>query len=194
MKASHHAVPLSPPRASASTYHTRAGAGAGAARTAAPANTSVPMSVRSGRRCGVCRSFPGTSLTRHLLLRTERDLVEISRSEDRLYELVDGVLMEKTVGWYESYLAMVLGYRITHHVLANDLGIVLGSDAMTRLAPGLAHISGTVLVFLILRRLVSPGVTLGGVMIFMACSQLRWCYMFILTELPVVVFILLAEF
>lgn len=37
---------------------------------------------------------------------TERDLLEIHHREDRLYELADGVLLEKTMGIYESYLAV----------------------------------------------------------------------------------------
>ena len=34
---------------------------------------------------------------------TEQDVIEIREHEDRLYELVDGTLVEKTVGVYESY-------------------------------------------------------------------------------------------
>ena len=40
---------------------------------------------------------------------SESDVVEIHDREDRLYELVDGVLLEKAVGTYESYLAGLLG-------------------------------------------------------------------------------------
>ena len=36
---------------------------------------------------------------------TENDVLEIHDHEDRLCELIDGVLVEKTVGNYESYLA-----------------------------------------------------------------------------------------
>ena len=71
---------------------------------------------------------------------TERDVIEIHAREDRLYELVDGVLVEKTVGTYESYLAMVLGRLLGNFVQQNDLGIVLGADGMMRLAPGLVRI------------------------------------------------------
>jgi Uma2 family endonuclease len=71
---------------------------------------------------------------------TERDVIEIHNREDRLYELVDGVLLEKTVGTYESYLAMLLGQLLGVYVRQNDLGIVLGADGMMRLAPGLVRI------------------------------------------------------
>jgi len=71
---------------------------------------------------------------------TERDVVEIHDREDRLYELADGVLMEKTVGTYESYLAGLLVRLLGNFVVENDSGIVLPPDGMMRLAPGLVRI------------------------------------------------------
>lgn len=73
-------------------------------------------------------------------LATERDLVEIHDHEDRLYELVDGVLVEKTVGAYESYLAAELVRLLGNHAVENNLGVVLGADGMMRLAAGLVRI------------------------------------------------------
>lgn len=71
---------------------------------------------------------------------TEEDVIEIHDREDRLYELVDGVLLEKTVGTYESYLALLIGRALGNFVEDANLGIVLGADGMTRLAPGLIRI------------------------------------------------------
>ena len=71
---------------------------------------------------------------------TEEDVVQIREHEDRLCELVDGVLVEKTVGTYESYLALLIGRILGGHVEENDLGIALGADGMMRLAPGLVRI------------------------------------------------------
>lgn len=71
---------------------------------------------------------------------SERDVIEIHDREDRLYELIDGVLLEKTVGTYESYLAAVLVQLLGSFARENDLGIVLGADGMMRLAPGLVRI------------------------------------------------------
>ncbi|HXT57800.1 MAG TPA: Uma2 family endonuclease [Pirellulales bacterium] len=71
---------------------------------------------------------------------TEQDVVELSLHEDRLYELVDGILVEKTMGAYESYLGCLLSHFLTGHVLEHGLGIVLGADGMVRLAPGLVRI------------------------------------------------------
>lgn len=71
---------------------------------------------------------------------TEQDVIELSLCEDRLYELVDGVLIEKMMGFYESYLSLRLGKLISIFVDDNDLGIVVGADAMVRLALGLVRI------------------------------------------------------
>jgi Uma2 family endonuclease len=71
---------------------------------------------------------------------TEKDVVWIHDREDRLYELVDGTLVEKTVGTYESYLALTIGAILRSFVVKRDLGIVLGADGILRLAPGLVRI------------------------------------------------------
>jgi len=71
---------------------------------------------------------------------TERDVCEINDRENRLFELVDGTLVEKTVGAYESYLAVVVTHLLWDFVQRNNLGIVLGADGMMRLAPGLVRI------------------------------------------------------
>ena len=44
-----------------------------------------------------CHPAPGTA--------TEADVLVYPRGEKRLYELVDGVLVEKPMGYYESLLA-----------------------------------------------------------------------------------------
>lgn len=71
---------------------------------------------------------------------TEDDVVRIHDHEDRLYELADGVLVEKTVGTYESYLAGVLLQHLGVFVTGRKLGIVLPPDGMVRLSPGLVRI------------------------------------------------------
>ena len=71
---------------------------------------------------------------------TEEDVVRLHDHEDRLYELVDGTLLEKTVGTYESYLAIIIATKLGNFVSERNLGIVLGADGMLRLAPGLVRI------------------------------------------------------
>jgi Uma2 family endonuclease len=71
---------------------------------------------------------------------TEADVLEIHDRENRLYELVDGVLVEKAAGTYESYLAGILVQRLWNFVEPANLGIVLPADGMMRIAPGLVRI------------------------------------------------------
>ncbi len=71
---------------------------------------------------------------------TEQDVIDIEERESRLCELVDGVLVEKTVGIYESNLASRLIYFLNAFVLKLDLGVVTAPDGMMRLAAGLVRI------------------------------------------------------
>ncbi len=71
---------------------------------------------------------------------TEADVLEIHQQTDRLCELVDGVLVEKTVGLQESSLAALILRMIGNFIEASGLGIVLGADGMAKLAPGLIRI------------------------------------------------------
>jgi Uma2 family endonuclease len=71
---------------------------------------------------------------------TERDVVKIHVREDRLCELIDGVLVEKTVGARESLLALYLGHLLWTYVEQHDLGLILGADGTLRLMPGLVRI------------------------------------------------------
>jgi Uma2 family endonuclease len=66
---------------------------------------------------------------------TERDVVWLDDHEDRLYELEDGVLMEKVMGALESFLTCALIRYLEEFVAERDLGAVLGEAGMVRLAP-----------------------------------------------------------
>jgi Uma2 family endonuclease len=71
---------------------------------------------------------------------TEKDVTDIQAREDRLYELVDGVLVEKAMGFRESHLAGVIIRFLGAFVADNDLGVVTAPDGTVRLAPGLVRI------------------------------------------------------
>jgi Uma2 family endonuclease len=71
---------------------------------------------------------------------TERDVIRIHDRTDRLYELVDGVLVEKIMGYTESSLAMRLGSFLFNFAEEHDLGNVTGPDGTTRLMPRLVRI------------------------------------------------------
>lgn len=72
---------------------------------------------------------------------TEDDLVaHVDGDDKRLCELVDGVLVDKPVGWYESALTIQLIVLLGQFVHEHNLGLVLGADGMHRLAPGLVRL------------------------------------------------------
>jgi Uma2 family endonuclease len=64
---------------------------------------------------------------------TLRDLIDVNSHGDQLYELVDGTLVEKAMGWRESLLAMVIVRWLGNFLEVNPLGVVTGPDGMTRL-------------------------------------------------------------
>lgn len=67
---------------------------------------------------------------------TEEDAFRIHRREDRLYELIDGILVEKAVGVYESVLTSYLGYILHKYLDEHDLGWLAGPDGPFRLFAG----------------------------------------------------------
>lgn len=71
---------------------------------------------------------------------TEQDVIDIHDRENRLCELLEGTLLEKTMGSLESYLGVLVCRVLGQFVEDNDLGVVLGADGMVRLARGLVRI------------------------------------------------------
>jgi Uma2 family endonuclease len=71
---------------------------------------------------------------------TEKDVLWLNDHEDRLCELVDGILVEKTVGLEESWIAGRLVTLLNLHVEPRNLGLVTGADGMFLLAQGLVRI------------------------------------------------------
>jgi Uma2 family endonuclease len=78
------------------------------------------------------RPPPGTA--------TEQDVLDLYRREKRLCELVDGVLVEKAMGFRESCLAGVLLGCLRLSVVPRNAGLVSGEAGMMRLFPGLVRI------------------------------------------------------
>lgn len=76
--------------------------------------------------------LPGTA--------TEEDVVEIEAHEDRLCELVEGVLVEKPPGFQESCLAVIIITMLNNFVMPRKLGLVTGEAGMMRLFPNLVRI------------------------------------------------------
>jgi Uma2 family endonuclease len=78
------------------------------------------------------RPPPGTA--------TEKDVLEADAHEDRLCELVHGVLVEKAMGFRESLLAIALSTILWNFVKPRRLGLVVGEAGTIRLAAGLVRI------------------------------------------------------
>ncbi len=66
---------------------------------------------------------------------TESDVLALHDHENRLFELVDGVLVEKAMGFRESALAIFIAAVLSSFVRRANLGIVTGADGMMRLFP-----------------------------------------------------------
>jgi Uma2 family endonuclease len=70
---------------------------------------------------------------------TEKDVIAAHDRTDRLYELVDGVLVEKVMGYLESTLACDLIKFLSYFLDVHDLGFLAGPDGAARLMPGLVR-------------------------------------------------------
>src|SRR5947209_9577654 len=68
---------------------------------------------------------------------SEADLIALNDRGDSLYELVDGMLVEKGMGYTESGLALVLAGFLRAFIVPRNLGLLTGADGMMRLVPGL---------------------------------------------------------
>ncbi len=78
------------------------------------------------------KPLPGTA--------TEEDLLEIQRRENRNCELIDGVLVEKPLGYRESMLAAWIIMLLADYFRQHDVGTVAGADGAVRLMAGLVRI------------------------------------------------------
>ena len=60
------------------------------------------------------------------------DVVRLNDHEDRLYELVDGILVEKTAGYEESFIAGEILLLLKIFVKRHALGLVAGEGGMLK--------------------------------------------------------------
>jgi Uma2 family endonuclease len=65
----------------------------------------------------------------------EKDVIQAERRTGRLCELIDGTLVEKTMGVYESAVAGALIYFLKHYLRSHRLGVVLAPDGLLRILP-----------------------------------------------------------
>jgi len=76
--------------------------------------------------------YPGTA--------TVQDVIDMEQREGKLFELVEGVLLEKAVGFIQSGLAGFLLGVLNAFVIPRNLGIVTGADGTVELMAGLVRI------------------------------------------------------
>ena len=86
------------------------------------------------------RDLGGIPLDRVLLFpapgsATEENLVEAMDRNGRTLELINGALVEKAMGYYESHLAAELIILLGLYVHDHDLGIILAPDGILRILP-----------------------------------------------------------
>jgi Uma2 family endonuclease len=84
------------------------------------------------------KPVPGTAMV--------RDVIEVHDRENRLCELVDGVLVEKVMGFYESIYAVLLAVSLGNYLKTHDLGMIVGADGMMQIFPGLVRIPDTAFI------------------------------------------------
>lgn len=72
--------------------------------------------------------MPGTA--------TEKDLLRVNDQKEKIYELIDGTLVEKVMGCGEGGLALDIAYLLRRFLEDNDLGDLYGPDSTMRILPG----------------------------------------------------------
>jgi Uma2 family endonuclease len=80
----------------------------------------------------LAKPAPGTA--------TESDVLDATRRYNRLYELVDGALVEKVMGYSESLFALFVARMLLDFVEPRNLGLVSGADGTMKLFGGLVRI------------------------------------------------------
>ena len=106
------------------------------------ATATAPPATAPATIADLLRQLGGISPGRVRLLpplgtATEADLIAVNDQKRGICELVDGVLVEKGMGYTESVLAGFLLGLLNAYVIPRNLGIVSGPDGMIRLFPGL---------------------------------------------------------
>jgi Uma2 family endonuclease len=67
-------------------------------------------------------------------LATDDDAMRVQDREGRTCEVIDGVLVEKAMGYFEARVATVLLFLIEQFLEKHDLGIVVGPDGLVRIS------------------------------------------------------------
>src|SRR5436190_1746413 len=97
--------------------------------TTDPATISFPLPIlpRTWKLDDLQAHLGGIPLSRIRMfpppgMATAEDAFAVRRAEGVLCEVIDGVLVEKTMGWQESVIAMYLGHLINAYLAGNRFG------------------------------------------------------------------------
>jgi Uma2 family endonuclease len=106
--------------------------------TASP-HVAVPATRRFNNAAELQPALWGIPLHRIIMnpapgTATEADLLRLVERDKRLCELIDGTLVEKPVGMFESRIAANLIAELTPYVNRNDLGGVSGEASTLRMS------------------------------------------------------------
>ena len=106
---------------------------------------TLPAPTLAGRTLADVLDRLGVPATRILVrpaigTATEADVLDVAAREGRHCELVDGILVEKAMGFRESLLAAALVEVLGAFVRSHNLGLVSGPDGTLRLFPGLVRV------------------------------------------------------
>jgi len=71
---------------------------------------------------------------------TVQDVIDIENAENRHYELIDGTLVEKAMGFRESMIAIAVATMMGTFTSSRNLGLVTGSDGTLSISTGLVRI------------------------------------------------------
>lgn len=106
----------------------------------ASAAAKLPVSTLSFDNVAELQDYLGGIPAHRIRLRplpgqaTEKDVLAILAREGRVCELVDGILVEKAKGFFESTLAAMLIHFIHQYLDEHDLGLVGAGDGFLRLS------------------------------------------------------------
>ncbi|HET6576436.1 MAG TPA: Uma2 family endonuclease [Fimbriiglobus sp.] len=70
---------------------------------------------------------------------TFEQLVQINERQSPTCEWVDSTLVEKAVGMFESWVAIIIGWKFGRYLEEHDLGMMVGEAAVMRILPGVGR-------------------------------------------------------
>jgi Uma2 family endonuclease len=79
-------------------------------------------------------------------LAVPHDVLEMHEKTGRLCELVDGVLVEKPIGFHESQLAGAMLFFLWAYLRVNRVGTAAGADGMLEILPNLVRMPDVSLI------------------------------------------------